>query len=151
MKPPRIAAHAVIFLAVMHWQMGVAWAGNTGSPVIEPPVPPAGRIDGIIDPRLLPIGYSGKEKLHVTKVRGAKRLPYHYEVWQKEGYRYRAHRVIEYDQETGAIRSVKKDTLEGECRVPVRINTKLIIGSLTADLAEYENPACTRYPAVSKK
>jgi hypothetical protein len=59
--------------------------------------------------------------------------------------------VIEYDQETGAIRSVKNDTLEGECRVPVRINTKLIIGSLTADLAEYENPACTRYPAVSKK
>jgi hypothetical protein len=40
---------------------------------------------------------------------------------------------------------------DDECRVPVRINTKLIIGSLTADLAEYENPACTRYPAVSKK
>jgi len=27
--------------------------------------------------------------LHVTKVRGPKRLPYHYEIWQQEGYKYR--------------------------------------------------------------
>jgi hypothetical protein len=37
-----------------------------------------------------------------------------------------------------------------ECRVPVRINSKIVIGSLTADLAAYDNPACKRYPAVKK-
>lgn len=242
---------------------------------------------GVIDPQLLPVGYSGMEKLvydiswtggikigelhleinelsdiesgyeiralvttkngavnliypvedlHVTKVRGTKKLPYHYEVWQKEGYSYRAHRVFEYDQEKGHIRYTKNDkprdeyqidgetnnefsaffnsrlmtfdigsrfvvptfadkrreevvvhavtqkkfdktllgpvttveimpimTFKGlyekkgdtviwytndECRVPVRINSKIVIGSLTADLAVYDNPACKRYPAV---
>lgn len=41
--------------------------------------------------------------IHVTKVRGQERLPYHYEVWQKEGYSYEAHRVTAYDQEKGRI------------------------------------------------
>jgi hypothetical protein len=32
-----------------------------------------------------------------------------------------------------------------ECRVPVRIQSKLVIGSLTAALVEYDNPLCERY------
>lgn len=38
------------------------------------------------------------EDVHVTKVRGPERLPYHYEVWQKEGYNYESHRVFVYKQ-----------------------------------------------------
>ncbi len=244
---------------------------------------------GVIDPALLPIGYSGREvlqydvswtggikigelrlevnalaedeesfeiratvttkngavdliypikDLHVTRVRGPKRLPYHYEIWQKEGYSYRAHRVLEYNQEGGKIVYMKNNKLEGvfdidgetnnefssffnsrlmefplgggfivptfadkkrvevvvnaiaekrfektllgpvstveimpvmtfkglydkrgdtviwytndECRVPVMINSKIIIGSLTAELTAYDNPACRRYPAVAR-
>ncbi|MFT5699259.1 MAG: hypothetical protein ACI8ZB_002116 [Desulforhopalus sp.] len=177
--------------------------------------------------------------LHVTKVRGIKKLPYHYEVWQKEGYSYTAHRVLEYDQSNGFIRYMKNGKLEGEyvvegevnnefssffnsrlmdfskstaflvptfadkervevavyprgikeihntvigdvsaveimpvmefkglydkkgdtviwytndkCRVPVKINSKIAIGSLTAKLKEYENSSCDIYPAVRKK
>lgn len=173
------------------------------------------------------------EDLHITKVRGPKRLPFHYEVWQKEGYGYTAHRVIEYDQEKGSIRYMKNDSLEGEylvegetnnefssffnsrlmditignsfvvptfadkkrvevvvhaisqkyfkktvigpvtaveimpvmtfkglydkkgdtviwytddeCRVPILIQSKIVIGSLTAELAAYNNPACKLY------
>jgi hypothetical protein len=178
------------------------------------------------------------EDLHVTKVRGPNRLPYHYEIWQKEGYNYRAHRVFEYDQNSGYIRYLKnekvqseyrisgetnnefssffnsrlmafdiggqfvvptfadkrkvdvvvhavarkkfEDTIIGsvstveimpvlifeglyekkgdtviwytddECRIPVRINSKITIGSLTAKLTEYENSACKLYSAVKK-
>lgn len=176
--------------------------------------------------------------VHVTRVKGPHRLPYHYEVWQKEGYNYRAHRVLEYDQANGKIQSVKngkhitKYSVEGyvnnefssffnsrlmdftignkfivptfadkkkvdvvvhtvakkrleetifgpltaveimpvmtfkglyekqgdtviwysddECRVPVLINSKIVIGSLTAELTAYENPACTLYPKVAQ-
>ncbi len=179
------------------------------------------------------------EDLHVTKVRGPKRLPYHYEIWQKEGFNYRAHRVIEYDQEGGTIKYTKNNKIEGlfqvegetnnefssffnsrlmdfpiggrfivptfadkkrievvvnavsrkffqetllgpvtaveimpimnfkglydkkgdtviwytddECRVPIQINSKILIGSLTADLVFYDNPACSRYAAIEKK
>lgn len=178
------------------------------------------------------------EDIHVTKVRGPNRLPYHYEVWQKEGYSYRAHRVFEYDQEKGYIRYLKNEKLRGEyqvtgetnnefssffnsrlmafdiggqfmvptfadkrkvdvvvhavaqkkfentiigpvstveimpvmtfeglyekkgdtviwytddeCRVPVRINSKIIIGSLTAKLSAYENSACELYSVKTK-
>lgn len=177
--------------------------------------------------------------LHVTKVKGPDRLPYHYEIWQKEGYNYRAHRVFEYNQETGEIKYTKNNKIEGlfkvdgqtnnefssffnsrlmdfpigggfivptfadkkrvevvvnaiatkrfektligpvstveimpimtfkglydkkgdtviwytndECRVPVMINSKILIGSLTAELRVFENPACTLYPSVSLK
>lgn len=177
--------------------------------------------------------------LHITRVRGPKRLPYHYEVWQKEGYNYRAHRIIEYDQERGEIKYTKNNKIEGryqvegetnnefssffnsrlmdfpiggrfivptfadkkrvevvvnavakkhfketllgpvtaveimpimnfkglyekkgdtviwytddECRVPILINSKILIGSLTAELVSYDNPACTRYAAVERK
>ncbi|MFW2364980.1 MAG: DUF3108 domain-containing protein [Desulforhopalus sp.] len=173
------------------------------------------------------------EDLHVTRVRGPKRLPYHYEVWQKEGYNYRAHRIMEYDQDKGHIKYTKNDKLAGEfqvngevnnefssffnsrlmefmpghtfivptfadkrrvevavhvmgreementilgpvdtiavmpimkfeglyekkgdtviwytddeCRVPVRVNSKIAIGSLTAELTAYENPAAGCY------
>lgn len=177
--------------------------------------------------------------LHVTKVRGEKKLPYHYEVWQEEGYNYTAHREFEYDQIDGTVSYWKNDNfkdqyqVEGEvnnefssffnsrlmdfsqespfivptfadkkrvevvvyprgvqqmsntiigdvstveimpvmkfkglydkkgdtviwytndkCRVPVKINSKLTIGSLTAKLIEYENSSCDIYSAVRKK
>lgn len=173
------------------------------------------------------------DDLHVTRVRGAKRLPFHYEVWQKEGYNYEAHRILQYDQDTGYIRYTKNNKLAGEyrvagevnnefssffnsrlmefrlgrefivptfadkkrvevavhvkaretldntifgtvrtiavmpimtfeglyekkgdtviwytddeCRVPVRINSKIVLGSLTAELTAYENPATSCY------
>lgn len=34
---------------------------------------------------------------------------------------------------------------DDECRVPVRINSKILIGSLTADLTSYSNPVCKKY------
>ena len=37
-----------------------------------------------------------------------------------------------------------------ECRVPVRINSKLMIGSLTCELISYVNPACQRYDGAIK-
>ena len=177
--------------------------------------------------------------VHVTKVRGVKKLPYHYEIWQKEGYSYTAHRELLYDQKNGSVCYLKNDKLDGEysiegevnnefssffnsrlmditastsflvptfadkkrvevvvhsqgveqikktiigdvtairvmpimkfkglydkkgdtviwytndkCRVPVKINSKIAIGSLTAKLREFENPSCDIYPAVRKK
>ena len=176
--------------------------------------------------------------VHVTRVYGPKKLPYFYEVWQEEGYSYKAHRVLTYDQEKRRIRYMKNDKLEGEyqvegevnnefssffnsrlmdlssaypfvvptfadkkrvevavyakgvqkiektllgdisavkvmpvmkfkglydkkgdtviwysndkCRVPVKINSKIAIGSLTAQLTEYENAACDIYPSAQK-
>ena len=173
------------------------------------------------------------EDAHVTRVKGGDRLPYHYEVWQKEGYNYKAHRVSRYLQEQGRIlyqhndkpvetftvktpiqnefssffasrlmeftpgkpflvptfadekrnevvvmvrgtEMVKKtilgdvDTMVVEpimkfsglydkrgdtviwysndaCRVPVQVNSKLVLGSLTARLVSYKNPACPQY------
>jgi hypothetical protein len=177
--------------------------------------------------------------LHVTKVRGVKKLPYHYEVSQEEGYNYTAHREFEYDQKNGTVSYWKNDNFKDEyqvedevnnefssffnsrlmdfslgspfivptfadkkrvevvvyprgvtqmkntiignvsaveimpmmkfkglydkkgdtviwytndkCRVPVKINSKITIGSLTAKLIEYENSSCDIYPAVRKK
>ena len=37
---------------------------------------------------------------------------------------------------------------DDECRVPVRIRSKILIGSLTADLVAYSNPACKKYQLV---
>lgn len=177
--------------------------------------------------------------LHVTKVKGREKLPYHYEVWQEEGYSYTAHRVFEYDQEKHYVRYTRDDELKAEynlegrvnnefssffnsrlmkfsegqpflvptfadkrrvevavhpirkkmlkntilgdvssveimpimkfkglydkkgdtviwytddkCRVPVQINSKIAIGSLTAKLTEYINSSCDMYPSVVKK
>ena len=34
---------------------------------------------------------------------------------------------------------------DDDCRVPMRIRSKILIGSLVADLVEYSNPACTQW------
>ena len=34
---------------------------------------------------------------------------------------------------------------DDDCRVPMRISSKILIGSLVADLTDYANPACTRW------
>jgi len=39
---------------------------------------------------------------------------------------------------------------DDECRVPVLITSKIVIGSLTARLAAYDNSACTRYKQVGR-
>jgi len=180
------------------------------------------------------------EDIHITQVSGTKRLPFHYEVWQKEGYSYEAHRVTLYDQEAGRIlyyvndnpaeeffvsditqnefssffasrvmplipgdsfvvptfadekrievvvRVKEKQIIEktvlgtvetivvepimtfsglydkrgdtviwytaDQCRVPVQINSKILIGSLTAKLVSYHNPACPDYDgSIHKK
>ena len=173
------------------------------------------------------------EDVHVTRVRGSGRFPYHYEVWQKEGYSYEAHRVFRYLQDQGKIlyqhndkpvetfivktpiqnefssffasrlmdftpgkpflvptfadekrnevavmvrgSEVLEETILGdvdtmvvepimefsglydkrgdtviwysndECRVPVQVNSRLVLGSLTATLVSYRNAACPRY------
>ncbi len=174
------------------------------------------------------------EDIHITQVSGPQRLPYHYEVWQKEGYSYEAHRITRYDQKNGRIYyhvnddPVKEfdisDTTQNEfssffasrlmglipgesfivptfadkkrievvvrvkkkretipktvlgdvetlvvepimtfsglydkrgdtviwytddrCRVPVKVNSKVLIGSLTAKLVSYRNPICPEY------
>jgi hypothetical protein len=45
----------------------------------------------------------------VTQVLGPERLPVRYEVEQKEGISYRAHRLTLYDQENGQVRYRKND------------------------------------------
>lgn len=176
---------------------------------------------------------------HVTKVYGKKRLPFRYEVWQKEGWGYEAHRVTRYRQQLKQVwywhndnplvvyhvdgfvhnefssflatrvmelqldkpfivptfadhrrnevvvevmaKSRLEDTALGtvetievmpimkfeglydkrgdtviwftddECRVPVKINSKIILGSLTSDLVGWESPNCTKYKKVDVK
>lgn len=171
--------------------------------------------------------------VHVTRLRGEDKLPFHSEIWQKEGYSYEAHREMDFNQEAGVVRYMKNGKLEGnfviegetnnefssffnsrlmdfteggkfivptfadkkrvevvvnvmeeqnlentvlgpvsamkimpvmtfkglydkkgdtviwytndECRVPVLIKSKIVIGSLTAELKKYDNPACNRY------
>ena len=173
------------------------------------------------------------EDVHVTRVQGPERLPYHYEVWQKEGFSYESHRVFRYEQNKGRIlyqhndkpvevfmvktpiqnefssffasrlmafepgqpflvptfadekrnevvvmvrgRDLLKKTILGdvdtmvvepimefsglydkrgdtviwysddECRVPVKVNSRLVLGSLTATLVSYSNPDCPQY------
>lgn len=176
---------------------------------------------------------------HVTIVKGDERLPVYYEIWQKEGRSYTAHRVTKYEQTQGKV-IYKKDgdpaeefdikgttynefssffgsrvmplevnkpfkvptfaddkrnevvvepmrkthlddtvigpvdtivvmpilTFKGlydkqgdtviwytddECRVPVLINSKIAIGSLTSKLVYYSNPACEKYSMYQAK
>lgn len=61
---------------------------------------------------------------HITHVRGKKRLPYRYEIWQKEGYNYEAHRVTEYDQGSGVITLRKNNKDEGKYRVTGEVNNE---------------------------
>jgi len=176
--------------------------------------------------------------VHLTRVRGDERLPYFYEVWQKEGYNYEAYKKTEYDQQGGVIsyqrneenprefkvaipthnefssffssrlmsfkeghsflvptfadkkrvevevKTLSKDRLkktalgsvdtirvtpilkfrglydkrgdtviwytDDECRVPVKITSKLALGSITSTLMSYDNPACQRYTQVAQ-
>lgn len=171
--------------------------------------------------------------VHITTVLGKERLPSRYEVRQKEGYNYEAHRLTRYYQESGRITYKKNDnpdevswvktpihnefsaflssrvmpfavgeaflvptfadkkrnevkvqvmaretlaeTVLGQvetmkvapvlefkglydksgdtviwytddaCRVPVQINSRLKIGSLTMSLVSYENEKCPQY------
>jgi hypothetical protein len=171
--------------------------------------------------------------VHITTVLGHERLPSRYEVRQKEGYNYEAHRLTRYYQESGRITYRKNDnpdevswvktpihnefsaflssrvmpfavgeaflvptfadkkrnevkvqvmaretlaeTVLGQvetmkvtpvlefkglydksgdtviwysddaCRVPVQINSRLKIGSLTMSLVSYENEKCPQY------
>jgi hypothetical protein len=173
---------------------------------------------------------------HVTLVTGDDRLPVHYEIWQKEGRSYTAHRTLIYEQQEGKViytkdgdptreftisgtthnefssffgsrvmplevgkpfkvptfaddkrnevvvetmrKTLLEDTVIGpvdtvevmpiltftglydkrgdtviwytndECRVPVLINSKIVIGSLTSTLVYYSNPACQKYSLV---
>ncbi len=173
------------------------------------------------------------EDMHVTRVQGPDRLPYQYEVWQREGYNYESYQLFHFKQKQGWVRyrhndkpvqilkvktpiqnefsaffasrlmafvpdkpfivptfadrkrnevvvmvrgtQLLKKTILGdvdtmvvepimefsglydkrgdtviwysndECRVPVQVNSKLVIGSLTAKLVSYSNPACPRY------
>ena len=62
--------------------------------------------------------------LHVTRVGGPQRLPYHYEVWQREGYSYRAHRVTDYHQDEGLIVLQKNGEPAGEYRVDGPVNNE---------------------------
>jgi hypothetical protein len=264
-------------------------ASGAGDEIQSPKNPSPDIPYGVIDPKLLPIGYSGDERFeydiswsggikigelhlditklkdveegykikahittegglinhiypvkdtHITHVRGRQRLPYKYEVWQKEGYNYEAHRLTEYDQKKGYIKLRKNSKNEGEyhvigyvnnefssffnsrlmshevgekfivptfadkrrvevvvntvskknlektslgsvsavevmpimnfkglydkkgdtviwytddkCRIPVLIKSKIVIGSLTAKLAAYENSACSIYSPVRR-
>lgn len=176
---------------------------------------------------------------HITSVSGEERLPFRYEVWQKEGRNYEAHRVSKYNQKKKQVwywhntnpRVIYKvsgfvhnefssffstrvmdlklnhpfivptfadhkrnevvvevmalskmtdtifgdvDTIEvmpimkfeglydkrgdttiwftnDDCRVPVKINSKIVIGSLTSELVAWENPSCKKYKKVIKK
>lgn len=176
--------------------------------------------------------------VHLTRVRGDERLPYFYEVWQKEGYNYEAYKKTVYDQQDGVVsyqrneenprefkvaipthnefssffssrlmsfkeghsflvptfadkkrmevevKTLSKDRLkktalgsvdtirvtpilkfrglydkrgdttiwytDDECRVPVKITSKLALGSITSTLISYDNPACRRYTQVAQ-
>lgn len=176
---------------------------------------------------------------HITWVYGPKRLPIRYEVWQKEGWNYEAHRLTRYKQKKKRVLYWKNkeprvvytiagyvhnefssffstrvmdlqidkpfivptfadhkrnevvveviaktkladtvlgtvDTVEvmpimkfeglydkrgdtviwftdDECRVPVKINSKIILGSLTSELVAWENPDCGKYKKVERK
>ena len=177
--------------------------------------------------------------IHVTWVYGKKRLPIRYEVWQKEGWNYEAHRLTKYEQKKKQVlywknaepkvvykvdgfvhnefssffstrvmdlqlnqpfivptfadhrrnevvveimaRTRLTDTVLGtvdtvevmpvmkfeglydkrgdtviwftddECRVPVKINSKILLGSLTSELVAWENPDCGKYKKVERK
>lgn len=40
---------------------------------------------------------------------------------------------------------------DDQCRVPVEISSKILIGSLTAELVGYSNPACPKYNLIAGK
>jgi len=60
----------------------------------------------------------------VTQVQGEERLPVKYEVDQKEGRSYKAHRLTLYDQETGFVRYRKNDEPEKQYAVAGRVHNE---------------------------
>lgn len=60
----------------------------------------------------------------VTLVQGPERLPARYEVEQKEGRSYQAHRLTLYDQEKGGVRYRKNDEPEKEFSVAGRVHNE---------------------------
>lgn len=60
----------------------------------------------------------------VTEVAGQDRLPVRYEVRQKEGIGYRAHRLTVYDQEKGLVRYRKNDGPEKEFVVSGKVHNE---------------------------
>jgi hypothetical protein len=60
----------------------------------------------------------------VTRVSGPERLPIRYEVEQKEGISYEAHRLTLYDQEGGVVRYRKNDGPEKEFSVAGKVHNE---------------------------
>lgn len=60
----------------------------------------------------------------VTLVQGPERLPIRYEVEQKEGRSYKAHRLTLYDQEGNLVRYRKNDGPEKKFRVAGRVHNE---------------------------
>ena len=60
----------------------------------------------------------------MTEVVGPERLPVRYEVTQKEGIGYRAHRLTLYDQEKGLVRYRKNDGPEKEFVVDGKVHNE---------------------------
>ena len=60
----------------------------------------------------------------VTFVQGPERLPVRYEVEQKEGRSYRAHRLTLFDQERGVVRYRKNDEAEKEFSVAGNVHNE---------------------------
>ncbi len=60
----------------------------------------------------------------VTDVSGQQRLPVRYEVEQKEGLGYRAHRLTVYDQDKGLVRYRKNDEPEKEFEVAGKVHNE---------------------------
>ncbi len=60
----------------------------------------------------------------VTQVQGEQRLPVKYEVEQKEGRSYKAHRLTLYDQEAGFVRYWKNDEPEKQYIVAGRVHNE---------------------------
>lgn len=60
----------------------------------------------------------------ITRVQGPERLPVRYEVEQKEGFGYRAHRLTVYDQEKGLVRYRKNDGPEREFVVTGKVHNE---------------------------
>ncbi len=59
-----------------------------------------------------------------TRVQGEERLPVKYEVEQKEGRSYKAHRLTLYDQEAGLVRYRENDEPGASVIVPTFANDK---------------------------
>ena len=39
---------------------------------------------------------------------------------------------------------------DDSCRIPVQVNTEIVVGSMTATLIAYENPFCAKYSIYSQ-